>query len=63
MNCPNCQAPNMRTTETFKTPEMTYRTKKCRACAWTFTSHEVLVEELTIPVAVRRPRPAPPATN
>jgi hypothetical protein len=43
----------MRTTETFKTPELTYRTKMCRGCAWTFTSHEALADIVTIPSAVR----------
>jgi hypothetical protein len=53
MNCPECNAANMRTTETFKTPEITYRTKRCRACNWTFTSREELADDVTIPQRVR----------
>lgn len=53
MNCPECGAENMRTVETFKTPEVTYRAKRCRGCNWSFTSHEVLSDEFTIPQHIR----------
>ena len=37
MNCPNCGAENMRTTETFKMPTETVRTKMCQVCKWKFS--------------------------
>jgi len=53
MNCPNCGAGKLRTTETFQTPEKTIRTKKCRECNWTFTSNEEISEQLVIPKVLR----------
>lgn len=53
MNCPNCGAENMRTTETFKTPEETVRTKQCQVCKWKYTSRETISEDIVIPAAVR----------
>lgn len=43
----------MRTTETFQQPTMTVRTKKCRACGWTFTSIEQIAESVVIPTELR----------
>lgn len=54
MNCPNCQAPGLRTTETFQTPEATLRTKKCPACRWSFTSREVVTDDTPIPRVLRK---------
>lgn len=48
MNCPNCGAERLLTTETFQTGEATIRTKKCRECEWTFTSHETISDQLVI---------------
>ena len=53
MHCPNCAAPDMLTRETFKLDAATYRTKKCRACRWTFTTIETIAEEQKIPKVVR----------
>ena len=53
MNCPNCGAENMRTTETFKAPEETVRTKQCQVCKWKYTSRETISEDIVIPAAVR----------
>ena len=53
MNCPNCNAENMRTTETFKTPAETVRTKMCQVCKWKFTSRETISEDIVIPSSVR----------
>jgi transcriptional regulator NrdR family protein len=53
MNCPNCNAENMRTTETFKTPEETVRTKQCQVCKWRYTSRETISEDIVIPASVR----------
>ncbi len=53
MNCPNCNAENMRTTETFKAPEETVRTKQCQSCKWKYTSRETISEDIVIPAAVR----------
>lgn len=53
MNCPECDAEKLRTTETFQLPTETVRTKKCRVCNWTFTSYERISEDLTIPKHVR----------
>lgn len=53
MDCPNCGGHDMRTLETFKTPEKTYRTKQCTGCKWKYTSHEVIADEYAIPRAVR----------
>ena len=53
MNCPNCNAENMRTTETFKTPEETVRTKMCQVCYWKFTSRETISDDIVIPRSVR----------
>lgn len=68
MHCPHCDTPNLRTTETFKTPDKVYRTKQCRSCGWKFTSHETLADELTIPQAIRnvkhkRPTACRPTPN
>ena len=54
MNCPNCNEPRMLTTETFSLPALTIRTKKCRSCAWTFTSREEVCDDVVIPNSVRR---------
>lgn len=54
MDCPNCDTPRMLTTETFSMPTETIRTKKCRECAWTFTSREEISDELGIPRSVRK---------
>ena len=54
MNCPNCNAERLLTVETFQTPTMTVRTKKCRECEWKFTSHETIADDLTIPDEVRQ---------
>jgi transcriptional regulator NrdR family protein len=63
MNCPNCNAENMRTTETFKTPEETVRTKMCQVCKWKYTSRETISEDIVIPRSVRnlksKRRPVP----
>ena len=53
MNCPNCDAENMRTTETFKAPTETVRTKMCRECKWKYTSRETISEDIVIPATVR----------
>ncbi len=53
MNCPNCNAENMRTTETFKTPKETVRTKQCQVCYWKFTSRETISDDIVIPRSVR----------
>lgn len=53
MNCPNCNAENMRTTETFKMPAETVRTKMCQVCKWKFTSRETISEDIVIPSSVR----------
>ena len=53
MNCPNCGAENMRTTETFKTPEVTVRTKMCRECKWKYTTREIISDDIVIPADVR----------
>jgi transcriptional regulator NrdR family protein len=53
MNCPNCGAENMRTTETFKAPEETVRTKQCQVCKWRYTSRETISEDIVIPASVR----------
>lgn len=53
MNCPNCNAGNMRTTETFKAPTETVRTKMCQVCKWKFTSRETISEDIVIPSSVR----------
>ena len=53
MNCPNCGAENMRSTETFKLPTETVRTKMCRECKWKFTSRETISEDIVIPANVR----------
>jgi transcriptional regulator NrdR family protein len=53
MNCPNCNAENMRTTETFKMPCETVRTKMCQVCKWKYTSRETISEDIVIPAAVR----------
>lgn len=53
MKCPWCNEPNMRTSETFKLPTIVYRTKKCRGCSTTFTSHEVLADDVVIPAEIR----------
>ena len=53
MNCPNCNAENMRTTETFKMPAETVRTKMCQVCKWKFTSRETISEDIVIPASVR----------
>jgi transcriptional regulator NrdR family protein len=53
MNCPNCNAENMRTTETFKLPTETVRTKMCQVCKWKFTSRETISEDIVIPASVR----------
>jgi len=53
MNCPNCNAENMRTTETFKMPCETVRTKQCQVCKWKYTSRETISEDIVIPAAVR----------
>ena len=53
MNCPNCDAENMRTTETFKAPTETVRTKMCQVCKWKFTSRETISEDIVIPSSVR----------
>lgn len=63
MNCPNCNEPRMRTTETFSLPALTIRTKKCRACAWTYTSREEVCDDLVIPDSVRRAKRGPAANN
>ena len=55
MNCPNCGAIDLRTTETFQTIEQTIRTKKCQKCQWRFTSvEEIPYEHVVIPDNVRR---------
>lgn len=59
MNCPHCGTPNLRTVETFQQPEKTYRTKKCGSCRYTFTSHETLADEVTIPKVVRMANRSP----
>ena len=53
MNCPQCGAEKLLTTETFQLPYETVRTKKCRECHWSFTSHERIAEDHTIPKAIR----------
>jgi transcriptional regulator NrdR family protein len=53
MNCPNCNAKNMRTTETFKAPEETVRTKQCQVCKWKYTSRETISGEIGIPRVIR----------
>jgi hypothetical protein len=53
MNCPNCGAENMRTTETFKMPCETVRTKQCQVCKWKYTSRETISDDIVIPAAVR----------
>jgi transcriptional regulator NrdR family protein len=55
MNCPNCNAPNLRTYETFQTTDITYRTKRCTVCEWKFTSkEEIPYENVVIPNEVKR---------
>lgn len=57
MNCPNCGHPNLRTCETFQTPEKTIRTKRCESCLWKFTSLEEIPDEpVAIPTAIRKPK-------
>lgn len=53
MNCPNCNNQRLHTIETFQTPEQTVRTKKCKACQWTFTSKEEISDEVEIPKSLR----------
>lgn len=53
MNCPNCEAPKLRTVETFQTPLKTIRTKKCMTCLWTFTSMEEVSVDLEITKELR----------
>ena len=53
MNCPECDTPQLLTTETFQLPDKTIRTKKCRECKYTFTSYETISEEIAIPRAIR----------
>lgn len=57
MNCLNCGAENMRTTETFKLPTETVRTKCCQVCKWKYTSRETISDDIVIPRSVRRPKP------
>jgi transcriptional regulator NrdR family protein len=55
MNCPNCNAPDLRTYETFQLPERTIRTKKCHTCLWKFTSIEEIPDvPIVIPISVRK---------
>jgi transcriptional regulator NrdR family protein len=53
MNCPNCYAENMRTTETFKMPCETVRTKQCQVCKWKYTSRETISTDIGIPNVIR----------
>jgi transcriptional regulator NrdR family protein len=53
MNCPNCGAGSMRTTETFKAPEETVRTKQCQSCKWKYTSRETISTDIGIPNTIR----------
>ena len=53
MNCPNCNAEKLRTTETFQLADETVRTKCCMSCKWKFTSRETISEDIVIPSAVR----------
>lgn len=56
MKCPNCNAPRLYTVSTFQTDEETIRSKKCKACEWTFTSKEYISDELVIPAEIRNTR-------
>lgn len=53
MNCPNCNAEKLRTTETFQLADETVRTKMCRECKWKYTSRETISEDIVIPATVR----------
>jgi hypothetical protein len=53
----------MRTTETFNLFDATVRTKKCRACAWTFTSREEICDDVVIPDAIRRAKRQQPEST
>jgi hypothetical protein len=53
MNCPNCGAEKMRSTETFQLADETVRTKQCRECKWTYTTRETISDDVVIPAAVR----------
>ena len=53
MNCPNCGAEKMRSTETFQLADETVRTKMCRECKWTYTTRETISDDVVIPAAVR----------
>jgi len=61
MNCPSCNAPKLRTVETFQWDDGTARTKKCDACGRRFISVEQIQEGAFIPNVVRnakrRPKP------
>jgi len=50
----------MLTTETFSLPALTIRTKKCRVCAWTFTSREEICDDVVVPNSVRRAKRGAP---
>ena len=43
----------MRTTETFKAPEETVRTKQCQSCKWKYTSRETISTDIGIPNTIR----------
>lgn len=58
--CPNCQETgspgDLRVQETRTSPEVIYRTRKCRCCGWKFTTQERISEHESIPNRFRRPR-------
>jgi len=54
MICPNCESEKkLKTVESFDTGKMVYRKKKCLDCAWTYTTHEIIVDDMIIPNNVR----------
>jgi transcriptional regulator NrdR family protein len=63
MKCPQCSAKKLFTVETFQTDESTVRTKKCLECKWTFTSLEVLSDDVVIPNVIRTSKRRPGATQ
>jgi len=59
MNCPACNAPKLRTVETFQWANSTARTKKCEACSQRFVSLEQIQEGAFIPHVVRETKRRP----
>lgn len=62
MNCPHCDAPAMRTIESFTTSDETVRTKLCRYCKWKYRTREMFTDDIVIPASVRRRKPKPEPT-